>query len=366
MLSVDFEKRVGNFHLRPRFEADDEMVVLLGPSGSGKSLTLRAIAGLLTPDRGRIEVPDGLVFDSEHGLNLPPQSRNVGYVVQNLALFPHLSVEQNIGFALSSWPRAQRDARIGELVALLGLDGLEKRLPRAISGGQQQRVALGRALAARPRVLLLDEPFTALDAPIRHVLRREVAQLRRQLGLLAVFVTHDLQEAYALADRIAVYDQGEILQFGSREEVFGTPNSTRVARLLDARNVIEGRVGAKSEAFTEIETPWFRARARAEGDLPPNAAAALCVRPEHVILLRRDRLHAETLDTLLDVVLEDEIATGNNHRLYLRVLKDGEPTECVLEADLSAHPYQVMGVASEQRWRVALSLDHTVAISLTS
>ncbi len=364
MLSVDFEKRVGNFHLRPRFDADEEMVVLLGPSGSGKSLTLRAIAGLLKPDRGRIEVPDGVVFDADNGINLPPQARNVGYVVQDLALFPHLSVAENIGFALAKWPKPEREERIRELIDMLGLAGLEERLPRAISGGQQQRTALGRALAARPRVLLLDEPFTALDAPIRNVLRREVARLRRQLGLLALFVTHDLQEAYALADRIAVYDQGEVLQYGSREEVFGQPGSIRVAQLLDARNIFEGRVVGKTEAFTEIETPWFRGRARAEGELAPDSPAALSVRPEHVILLRRDRPHGHVLDTVLDVELEDEIATGNNHRLYLRVLKDGRPTECVFEADLSAHPYQVMGVASERRWRIALSLEHAVAIPL--
>jgi molybdate transport system ATP-binding protein len=362
VLSVDFERRVGSFHLRPRFEADDHMVVLLGPSGSGKSLTLRAIAGLLTPDRGRIEVPDGVVFDSEAGIDLPPQSRNVGYVVQNLALFPHLSVEENISFALARWPRTEREARVRELVELLGLQGLEQRLPRAISGGQQQRTALGRALAARPRVLLLDEPFSALDAPVRQALRREVAQLRRRLGLLALFVTHDLQEAYALADRIAVYDQGEVLQYGARDEVFGRPRSVRVAHLLDARNVFEGTVVAKTEAFTEVETPWFRARARAEGDLGPNAPTAVCVRPEHVILLRRDRPHANTLDTVLDVELEDEVATGNNHRLYLRVLRDGIATDCVVEADLSAHPYQVMGVATQKRWKVALSLEYTVAI----
>ena len=342
MLSVDFEKRVGNFHLRPRFDADEEMVVLLGPSGSGKSLTLRAIAGLLKPDRGRIEVPDGVVFDADNGINLPPQARNVGYVVQDLALFPHLSVAENIGFALAKWPKPEREERIRELIDMLGLAGLEERLPRAISGGQQQRTALGRALAARPRVLLLDEPFTALDAPIRNVLRREVARLRRQLGLLALFVTHDLQEAYALADRIAVYDQGEVLQYGSREEVFGQPGSIRVAQLLDARNIFEGRVVGKTEAFTEIETPWFRGRARAEGELAPDSPAALSVRPEHVILLRRDRPHGHVLDTVLDVELEDEIATGNNHRLYLRVLQ-GRPPDGVrvrgrpFGASLSGH-----------------------------
>jgi molybdate transport system ATP-binding protein len=364
MLSVDFDKRLGDFHLRPRFTADSELVVLLGPSGSGKSLTLRAIAGLLRPDRGRIELPQGAVFDSETRVDATPQERNVGYVVQNLALFPHMTVAENIGFAIAAWPRAEREARLRELVELLGLQGLEQRLPRSISGGQQQRTALGRALAARPRVLLLDEPFTALDSPVRAALRREVARLRRQLGLLTLFVTHDLQEAFALGDRIAVYDQGEVLQYGPLAEVFREPASVRVAHLLDARNVFEGRLVAKHEEFTEIETPWFRARARAEGRLAPNAPAALSIRPEHVILLRRDRPHAESRDTVIDVEIEDEVATGNNHRLYLRVFNENGPTGCVIEADVPAHPYEVMGVSSTRQWKVALSFEHAVVIPL--
>jgi molybdate transport system ATP-binding protein len=361
MLSVDFEKQLSGFHLRPSFDADEGLIVLLGPSGSGKSLTLRAIAGLLRPDAGRIELPSGVVFDSAARIDVVPQARSVGYVVQDLALFPHLTVAENIAFGLHGWPKERQRERVRELVELMSLEGLETRLPRETSGGQQQRVALARALAARPRVLLLDEPFSALDAPIRNALRREVSRLRRQLGLLALFVTHDLQEAFALADRIAVYDDGAVLQCGPRDEVFRTPATVRVAQLLDARNLFEGRVVSKTEAFTEIETPWFRAKARAEGDLAPGARAALCVRPEHVILLRRDRPHTNQLDTTLDVELIDELATGNNHRLYLKV---AGAEECIIEADVSAHPYQVMGVASRREWRVALTLDQTVAIAL--
>ncbi len=363
MLTVDFEKRLGDFHLRPRFNAEDGLVVLLGPSGSGKSLTLRAIAGLLEPDGGRIELPSGPVFDSGTGLDLPPQARSVGYVVQDLALFPHLSVAENIAFGLHRWPKAEQQARVRELVELLGLGGMEGRLPRETSGGQQQRVALGRALAARPRVLLLDEPFSALDAPIRNALRREVTRLRRQLGLLALFVTHDLQEAYALADRIAIYDDGAVLQSGPRAEVFRDPASIRVAELLDARNIFKGRVVSKTEAYTEVETPWFRVRARPEARLALNARAAVSVRPEHVILLRRDRPHTNQLDTTLDVELIDEVPTGNNHRLYLKVIGSDNDL-CVVEADVPAHPYQVMGVASRRDWRVALTLDETVAIPM--
>ncbi len=363
MLSVDFERRIGDFHLRPRFNAQDELVVLLGPSGSGKTLTLRAIAGLLAPDSGRIELPQGVVYDSAEGLHLPPQTRNVGYVVQDLALFPHLSVAENIGFALQDWPREQRRERVAELVELLGLHGLEERLPQATSGGQQQRVALGRALAARPRMLLLDEPFTALDASIREILRREVAQLQRRLGLATLFVTHDLQEAYAMADQIAIYDEGAVLQFGPRAEVFNRPASVRVAQLLDARNIFEGLVVSKNEEFVEVETPWFRGRARADSDVNLGDEAALCVRPENVIITRHGR-PPENLDTTLDIEIDETVATGNNHRLYTRLTGGPNLPGCQIEIDVSAHPYEVMGIAARRDWRVALSMEKTVAIPI--
>ncbi len=279
-------------------------------------------------------------------------------MVQDLALFPHMTVRENIGFALGRWPRHARAERVEELVRTLDLAGLEERLPGAISGGQQQRVALGRALAARPAVLLLDEPFSALDAPLRTSMRREVSSLRRQLGLSAVFVTHDLQEAFALADRIAVYDNGRVLQFGGLTEVFGSPASIRVAELLDCRNIIPGVVAETTEAFVNVDAGLFRARARRDAALRPGDRVALCVRPEHVIILRRDRPHANTLDTTLDVEVVDEVAAGNSHRLYLKV----SGSDCVLEADISAHPYEVMGVAGQREWRVALSLEHCVAV----
>jgi molybdate transport system ATP-binding protein len=363
VLDVDFEKRLGGFHLRPHFTATDELVVLFGPSGSGKSLTLRAIAGLLRPDSGRIVLPSGPAFDSASGTDLPPQKRNIGYVVQDLALFPHLTVAENMAFGLDRWSRREREERVQELIRLLDLQGLESRTPRQISGGQQQRVALGRALASRPPVLLLDEPFSALDAPIRAILRREVTRLRRTLGLVALFVTHDLQEAFALADSMAVYDRGAVLQFGPRAEVFRKPASVRVAELLDARNIFAGRVVEGNEAFVVIETPWFRARARQDGRVRVGDSAAVCIRPEHVIVLRPDRPHANDLDTVLDVDVVEDIPTSNSHRLLLAVRGEQASADpCILEADVPAHPYEVMGIATRPRWKVALTLDQTAAV----
>jgi ABC-type Fe3+/spermidine/putrescine transport system ATPase subunit len=191
-------------------------------------------------------------------------------------------------------------------------------------------------------------------------LRREVAGLRRQIGVTAVFVTHDLQEAFAMADRIAVYDAGRVLQYGARSHVFSSPASVRVAELLDARNIFAGQVADVTEEFLLVETGGFKARARPNAALRVGDKAALCIRPEHVIMLRRDRPHANDMDTTLDVELVDEVASGNSHRLFLKLAG----RDRVLEADISAHPYEVMGIARQREWRVALTLDHAVAIPM--
>ena len=166
LLSVHLEIQFGEFALCPRFESGAELVVIFGPSGAGKSVTLRALAGLVTPIHGLIRLGDRVLFDAENGINLPPQKRNVGYVPQNYALFPHRSISENIGFGLHNLPRSERDLRVREFLAIMQLENEKDRKPREVSGGQQQRVALARALATRPALLLLDEPLGALDEPI--------------------------------------------------------------------------------------------------------------------------------------------------------------------------------------------------------
>ncbi|MGH2611400.1 MAG: ABC transporter ATP-binding protein, partial [Tepidiformaceae bacterium] len=192
-MTLDFRAtlQLGSFNYEAALSAAGEILVLFGHSGAGKSVTLQIIAGLLRPDSGRIVVDGRCVFDSATGANVAPQDRHVGYVVQNLALFDHLTVRQNIAFGL---PRRAPPSRVDELMAMLGISQLEKRRPRTLSGGQQQRVALARALAREGRLLLLDEPFSALDESLRSSLRRELLRLRRELGLTIVFVTHDLRE----------------------------------------------------------------------------------------------------------------------------------------------------------------------------
>ena len=363
MFRVDIEKRVGNFELQPRFEAANEFVVLFGPSGCGKSLTLQAVAGLLTPDRGRIDLPGGRpAFDAAAQVNLPPQERNVGYVVQELALFPHLSARENIEFAIHRWPAAERRARVGYLVSLLGLEGLEERRPRQLSGGQQQRVALARAIAAEPSLLLLDEPFSALDTPLRTLLRRELASLRRRLDLTALLVTHDLGEAYALGDRIVVFDDGRVLQHGTRESVFRRPTSRRVAELVEMRNIVPGEVVAYAEGVAVVRTPWFTTRVR-DPEAPVRGQVYVCIRPEHIIVLREGREARETGDTVIETEIIEEVASGNTYRLYMRATPDAELGEpYVFEVDVPAHPYDVLGIASRRDWRITLSSEHLALV----
>jgi molybdate transport system ATP-binding protein len=218
-----------------------EVLALVGPSGSGKTTVLRSIAGLNTPDSGLISCEGHSWFDSSRALNLSPQKRQVGMVFQNYALFPHLTVAENLNLALQHSTNG-RTVSIGSLLDKVHLLGLEQRYPSQLSGGQQQRVALARALARNPDVLLLDEPFSAVDKVTRRKLYLELHGLRRQLNMPIVLVTHDLDEAAMLADSMCVIHQGKTLQQGSPDAVLHRPENVAIARQVDVRNLFEGEL----------------------------------------------------------------------------------------------------------------------------
>jgi putative spermidine/putrescine transport system ATP-binding protein len=221
--------------------ARGETLVLLGPSGCGKTTLLRLIAGLETPDTcGRI------LFNNADVTAVPIERRNVGMVFQSYALFPNMNVAENIGYGLKirGTPESERKARIAELLALTGIEGLEHRRVDQLSGGQRQRVALARAVAAQPSVLLLDEPLTALDAALRERLRGELNRLLRTLGITAIYVTHDQSEAMALGDRIAVMRNGAIAQIGTPRDIYFAPASRFVAEFVGAANIVEAQCKA--------------------------------------------------------------------------------------------------------------------------
>lgn len=249
-LKVNLQHRLGNFHLAIDFQVPLDLTVLFGFSGAGKSLTLRSLAGLLHPERGYVSIDGQVLFDSASGINLPPQERRVGYVPQHYALFPHLTVGENILFALprqGPWPRSRgrkssQTARVSELLAVLELEGLERRYPATLSGGQQQRVALARALMAEPRLLLLDEPFNALDVAVRERLRSMLKQFQRHFAVPIVLVTHDHTEVQQLADQVVVLQKGHVEQVDSVQKIFLSPATPAVARLVGQDNVFGGHL----------------------------------------------------------------------------------------------------------------------------
>ncbi|MEZ2721144.1 ABC transporter ATP-binding protein [Paenalcaligenes hominis] len=233
-----------NLHIHP-----GEVLALLGPSGCGKTTLLRMIAGLESADAG-----SQILFGDQDVTDKPVEQRNVGMVFQSYALFPQMSVQANIGYGLSirGVPAAERKQRVGELVDLVHLNGLEHKRPSELSGGQRQRVALARAVAVRPRVLLLDEPLAALDAKLKETLRDELADLLRQLGITAIHVTHDQQEALAIADRLAVMHAGRIMQVGRGEDLYRDPSHAFVAEFLGRVNRISRSAEARSRHIIEL------------------------------------------------------------------------------------------------------------------
>jgi len=255
-----------------------ELVALLGPSGSGKTTLLRILAGLDIPTEGRV------MFDGDDALTLTVQQRNVGLVFQNYALFRHMNVLDNIGFGLRVRPRSRRPSRkeirkrARELLDLVQLSGLEKRFPSQLSGGQRQRVAFARALAIEPRLLLLDEPFGALDAKVRRDLRRWLLELHNKTGHTTVFVTHDQEEALELADRVVVMSEGKIQQIGTPDQVYDTPNSPFVFSFIGESSVLPVRVDQGKVWLDQhkLDLP--------AGDVP-NGPARLFLRPHDVDVL---------------------------------------------------------------------------------
>ncbi len=269
-LIVDIRKRLGDFSLDARFETDDPVTGLLGASGCGKSMTLKCIAGVETPDKGRIVLDGETLFDSERGINLPPQQRRVGYLFQHYALFPHMTVEKNILCGLhGEKDKAVRQQRLREMLEMMQLTGLEKHRPAQLSGGQAQRVALARMLVSRPRLLLLDEPFSALDSHLRDQLQPQFLSLLRSYGRQAVMVTHSRDEAYHLCSRLCVMDNGRILRTGGTKEVFADPGSEPAARLTGCKNIAR----AVKAGEYEVDVPEWGIRLTAAKPVPDNICA---------------------------------------------------------------------------------------------
>ena len=237
LLKVDIQKKLKEFDLIVDFELKKKRLGILGPSGCGKSMTLKSIAGIVNPDEGIVSLNTGeetVYFDSSKKINLKPQKRNVGYLFQNYALFPNMTVEENISCGLS---KNYDEKIVSDMIKRFHLDGLEKRYPRQLSGGQQQRVALARILAYNPDVILLDEPFSAMDTFLKEQLRIELSNSLNDFDGFSIMVTHDRDEAFQFCDELIVLDEGKIIAKGDTYEIFENPGKVQVARLTGCKNI---------------------------------------------------------------------------------------------------------------------------------
>jgi molybdopterin-binding protein len=263
-----------------------ELLALVGPSGCGKTTTLNIVAGLWRPDEGTVLIEDVLVDGKEDGhlVHVSPSRRKVGYVFQEYALFPHMTVRENISYGLKPKHLSQQEVkgRTQELLQFVGLPDNSEQYPAQLSGGQKQRVALARALATEPRILLLDEPLAALDPRTRESLRIELKKILGTLDVTSIFVTHELSEAYAISDKIAVMGAGKVEQIGQRDEIFSEPNSEYVARFL-GQNVYSGRVIRNSSSLSVIEINGIKISANNAGNIN-NDLVLVTIRPEDVVL----------------------------------------------------------------------------------
>ncbi len=235
-LIVEIAKDLPSFSLTAGLNADDQPLGILGASGSGKSMTLRCIAGLETPSRGRIILNERILFDSQQKINLPCRQRRIGFVFQNYALFPHMRVARNIGFGLQHLPKEERWERVQKYLRLMQLQGLEKRYPHQLSGGQQQRVALARALAIEPEAILLDEPLSALDNYLRSQIEQLLADVFANYQGVMLFVTHKLEEAYRICEELVILDRGQVIGYGNKHNIFQHPPNFKVAQLTECKN----------------------------------------------------------------------------------------------------------------------------------
>ena len=229
-VSVRFRKVLEGFSLDIAWEAESEIIVLFGPSGAGKSMTFQAMAGLSPLLEGHVRVGETVFYDSEKGIDLPPQAREVGYLFQHYALFPHMIARQNILYGHDDPKHA--GGELEQMIQLFHLQGLEERYPGELSGGQKQRVALARALMRKPKILLLDEPLSAIDLSVRRAIRSELKSLQRRLSIPMVIITHDLGEAMSMADRLIIYDRGSVIQSGRPIDIVEHPADDRVAELV--------------------------------------------------------------------------------------------------------------------------------------
>jgi molybdate transport system ATP-binding protein len=355
-LSVKLLKKVKGFTLDVEWEIGNEVAVLFGSSGAGKSMTLQLIAGLLEPDSGFIRSNGNIFFDKSSRINISPQQRALGYVFQDRNLFPHMTVRENIAYGLKGKSREERDTRVSDMIRLFRLEGLEKMPPSEISGGQKQRVALARALIERPKALLLDEPFTALDSSLRFEMRKLLREVRNEFEIPVILVTHDLEDAYLLGNHIMIYIDGRVEQAGERDEIFQKPQSRKVAQILGLKNLFRAKVIKKDEPLRRfilevnglhfsVPTGLYQDRMEVEKEVD------LFIRPEEVMILREEKL---VKDSLKQNIFEGEILDITDKERYHTIYFQTTEGKILFEISIPNYAFRNLNLSTGKMARIAL------------
>lgn len=253
MLEVSFEKKFGSFVLKSSFCCDKEVLGILGPSGCGKSLTLKCIAGFFSPDRGIIKLDGREFFNSEKKINIPPRDRNIGFVFQNYALFPHLTVYENIAYGIKDLDKNIRHEKVMEMIKKMQLTMCEEKYPSQLSGGQQQRTALARTLIKEPSLLLLDEPFSAIDTHVKSMLKAQLLEIIKKYQGTVLFITHDIEEAYEICDKILIMNEGKCIQNGDKRDIIRSPINLDSARITGCKNFFDVNVIGERDGYVIAE-----------------------------------------------------------------------------------------------------------------
>ena len=306
---MDIQKKLPGFELAVKLEAKQEIIGILGASGSGKSMLLRCIAGLVKPDAGKIIVNGKTLFAAKKKINVKPRERKVGFLFQNYALFPHLTVSENIAFGLDGWEKAAKEEKIAALLEKFHLTTMEKRYPNQISGGQQQRVALARAMAGDPEILLLDEPFSALDEHLKGQMLKEMLAYLKDFSGNTLYVTHNMEEAYSLCQRIAILKAGKLEVFAAKEELFAAPVSLETAKITGCKNLVKAK--RRSDSLLELQDWGIRVKTASKVTVSEGFAG-----------IRANQLRIATeaqQENCFQMWIADENTTPFRSTLYLKI-----------------------------------------------
>ncbi len=342
-LVCDFTKKFPEFHISVKMTFKEEMVVLFGPSGSGKSSVLNMISGILKPNEGSIKINGKEIYDSKKGVNIPIRKRKIGYVFQDIALFPHMTVFNNIAYGIKEKQREEIKEKVSDLLVTMRLVNLGDRYPSEISGGQRQRVALARTLITEPELLLLDEPFSALDYPVREKLRTDLIAIHKRYPITTIVVTHDHEEAYILGEQIAVMNEGCIEQIGAKEAIFYRPETKQVAKLLGVRNIFDGIIKQINRNEITIQSNALGLikvlHVGNAGKLLEGEYISFGIRPEDIMVLRDDKQRPP--DNVFDGAVTEIVEKGAQNTIFFNT-KDGEG---IFKVDIPRFAYRKMGIS---------------------